>query len=138
MSRHLEKPDNATFLQYAGKTGAQKLKKILATGWLTLACPCCRKQFPRSVCTTDFKQHIKTAKNNACLKAASKSKDPVVFEIYNNTLRKGDAIISPLAVRRQQNREGGRVDGREGEGEGGKEGGGEGEGEGESLVNSRR
>jgi len=89
MSRHLEKPDNATCLQYAGKSGDPKLKKIfdkLTAGWLALACPCCRKQLPRSAFTTDFKQHIKTAKNVACLNAASKSKDPVVFEIYSKTL----------------------------------------------------
>jgi len=59
MSVHLEKPENATFLQYAGKSGDPKLRKIfemLASFWLTLACPCCRKQFPHSQSTAKFKQ----------------------------------------------------------------------------------
>ena len=89
MSRHLEKPNNATCLQYAGKSGDPKLRKIfemLASFWLTLACPCCRKQFPRSQFTAIFKRHIMSAKNIACLKAASKFKDPVVLEIHNKTL----------------------------------------------------
>jgi len=71
------------------KVWRPKLKKIfdeLTAGELTLACPCCRKQFSRSEFTSDFKKHIKAAKNIACLKVASKSKDPVVLEIYNKTL----------------------------------------------------
>jgi len=89
MSRHLEKPENALCLQYAGKSGNPKLKKIfdeLAAGGLTLACPCCRKQYIRSAFTSEFEKHIITAKHIACLKAASKSKDPVVLKIYNKNL----------------------------------------------------
>jgi len=89
VSRHLEKPDNAAFLQYAGKSGDPKLKNMndeLTAGGLTLACPCCHKLFSRSMFSSDFKTHIKAAKNLACLKVASKSKDPVVLEIYNKTL----------------------------------------------------
>jgi len=33
-----------------------------------------------------FERHIMQAKNTACLKAASKSKDPMVLEIYHKTL----------------------------------------------------
>ena len=89
MSRHMEKPENATCLQYAGKSGDPKLKKLfdkLTAGGLTLACPCCRGQFPRSGFTSQFKKHIMTTKDIACMEAASKSKDPVVLEIYNNIL----------------------------------------------------
>jgi len=76
MSRHLEKPDNATFLQYAGKSGDPKLKEIfdkLTAGGLTMVCPCCRQQFPQSRFTSKCKRHIMQSKNTACLKAASKS-----------------------------------------------------------------
>ena len=62
MLRHLETPDNANFKQYAGKSGDPKLKEIfdkLTTEALTLGCPCCRRQFPRSRFASEFKQHIK-------------------------------------------------------------------------------
>ena len=83
MFRYLETPDN---VQYAGKSGDPKLKEMFdkfTAGGLTLGCPCCRHQFPRSRFAADFKRHIMTAKNKDCLKTASTPKDPVVLAIYN-------------------------------------------------------
>ena len=89
MARHMEKHDNADFLQYAGKSGDQHLIKIfveLTAEGLKLACPCCRAQFSRSEFASKFLRHTMATKNTVCLKDAGKSKDPVELKIYNKTL----------------------------------------------------